>query len=40
MWNNKIVMGQQDKLQLFDGKNIRSVWNDADEQWYFVLDRI
>lgn len=27
----------QNKLQLFDSKKIRSVWNEEEEEWYFSL---
>ena len=28
------------KIQSFEGHNIRSVWNDKDEQWYFVVEDV
>lgn len=28
------------KIQSFEGHNIRSVWNDEDEQWYFVVEDV
>ncbi len=34
-------MTQQNKIQLFNGKHVRTVWDDEQEQWYFsVLDVI
>ena len=27
-------------IKLFESKNIRSVWNEADEKWYFVVEDI
>jgi len=24
-------------IKLFESKNIRSVWNEAEEKWYFVV---
>jgi len=28
------------ELKLFEGKEIRSIWNTPDEQWYFVLEDV
>ena len=27
-------------IKLFESKNIRSVWNEADEKWYFVVEDV
>ena len=27
-------------VKLFESKNIRSVWNEADEKWYFVVEDV
>ena len=27
-------------LKLFESKNIRSVWNDAEQKWYFVVEDV
>jgi prophage antirepressor-like protein len=27
-------------IKLFESKNIRSVWNDADKKWYFVVEDV
>lgn len=28
-------MGQDNKIQLFENKKIRTVWNENQEEWYF-----
>jgi len=34
-------MGNQEQVQLFGDKRIRTSWNDAEEKWYFsVIDII
>ena len=30
-------MGQQDNIQLFESKMIRTVWNEEQEDWYFCV---
>jgi hypothetical protein len=27
-------------IKLFESNNIRSVWNEADEKWYFVVEDV
>ena len=27
-------------IKLFENKKIRSVWNDADKKWYFVVEDV
>ena len=27
-------------IKLFESKNIRSVWNEADEKWYFFVEDV
>ena len=27
-------------IKLFESKNIRSVWNEAEEKWYFVVEDV
>jgi DNA-damage-inducible protein D len=27
-------------IKLFESKQIRSVWNQADEKWYFVINDV
>ena len=27
-------------IKLFESKNIRSVWNEADKKWYFVVEDV
>jgi prophage antirepressor-like protein len=27
-------------IKLFESKQIRTVWNEADEQWYFVVEDV
>lgn len=29
-----------DKVQIFEGRKIRSTWNESDEQWYFVVEDV
>lgn len=35
--NSKDSKGRLDKLQLFEGKGIRSVWVEDEEEWYFSI---
>lgn len=35
--NGKDFKGRLDKLQLFEGKEIRSVWVEDEEEWYFSI---
>lgn len=35
--NSKDSKGRLDKLQLFEGKEIRSVWVEDEEEWYFSI---
>lgn len=35
--NGKDFKGRLDKLQLFEGKEIRSVWVKDEEEWYFSI---
>ena len=30
-------MGNTEKLQLFEDRKVRTVWNEAEEQWYFSV---
>ena len=30
-------MGKHEKLQIFQSHNVRSVWDDEQEQWYFSV---
>ncbi len=30
-------MLQQNKIQLFEQKKVRTVWDDAQEKWYFSI---
>lgn len=32
-----IVMENTEKLQLFEDRKVRTVWNEAEEQWYFSV---
>ena len=35
--NGKDSKGRLDKLQLFEGKEICSVWVEDEEEWYFSI---
>ena len=30
-------MGKHEQLQIFQSRNVRSVWDDEQEQWYFSV---
>ena len=30
-------MGQNDKIQLFEDKRIRSAWDEESEEWFFSI---
>ena len=32
-------MGQNDKIQLFEDKRIRTAWDAEKEEWFFSVDR-
>ncbi|WP_221932034.1 BRO-N domain-containing protein [Flavobacterium restrictum] len=34
---NIIVMEKETSIKLFESKQVRSVWNDEEEKWYFSI---
>lgn len=35
-----LLLAQPNHIKLFEGRQIRSTWNEADEQWYFVVEDV
>ena len=33
----KDVNGMENKIKVFENKNVRTVWNDEEEDWYFSV---
>ena len=30
-------MSEENKIQIFEDKKIRTVWNESEEEWYFSI---
>ena len=30
-------MSEEDKIQIFEDKKIRTAWNESEEEWYFSI---